>query len=254
MINHLLKPWIHPRPQYTRRILLVAMMLWCVQNTASACGYHDPTTIKTGMLNWIYPKSLYVTGAIWKSQQAGILPPPDVARLSARGSHRKFLDLLAYQRTVKALQSLGAGLDAVKSDGHKTNLSLVLVETALWTQFSDTGTHTRVEVDADGPRADDLVVVTGEPVLYALKEGQLSLLRAVELGVIRLYGTPEQISNLLDEFGTIGDLPLPAADQATQGFGGSVTTGKVVTGNTRHHGFAMPFGKRTPSSTSRVSD
>jgi hypothetical protein len=44
-----------------------------------------------------------------------------------------------------------------------------------------------------GPSSGDVVIVTDEPVIKALVEGQVAPQTARELGLIRLYGAPEAV-------------------------------------------------------------
>ena len=81
---------------------------------------------------------------------------------------------------------------------------MVLVETVLWSQFNPGGSQHKLAVDTDGPIVGDLVVVTDEPVLYAVESEDLSLSMAVESGLMKLYGDSEQINNFLNVYGAIG--------------------------------------------------
>lgn len=156
------------------------------------------------MLNWIYPNSLDVTGAIWRAQQEGLLPPPDTSRITARGKRREILDAMAFQKTERTIRALGAELGNMTPDGQVGRFSFVLVETALWTQFTVSTKHKLVAVNVGSPRDDDLVVVTGEVALFAMGRGALSLSTAVESGFVKLYGPPEQITHFLEMYGAIG--------------------------------------------------
>ena len=61
-----------------------------------------------------------------------------------------------------------------------------------------------VAVESDGPGESKLVVVTGDPVLHAMKRGELALSDAVESGLVKLYGEPEQIDGFVASYGTLG--------------------------------------------------
>lgn len=192
---------------------LLALCLVCwAQLPVAACGYRDSTNTRAGILNWVYPNSLHVRGAIWNAQEAGELPYPEADRVTAGGSDDNSPDIVAFQETERVLRALCAGLSEMTPDERKERFSLVLVETVLWSQFTLSGTQNKVDVDTDGPIVGDLVVVTDEPVLYAMVEGSLALSTAVKSGLVKLYGQPEQVNHFLELYGTIGGKALPASN------------------------------------------
>lgn len=178
---------------------------------ALACGYHDPDSVsfKTGVLNWMYPDSLHVHAPIWRAQKAGVLPQYDKSRMMAGGAHRKFLDVLAYRRTARALKALGAAIGNLSPAGRPQRFSMVLVESALWAQFVLSPEEKILEIDAGGPNEGDLVAVTGEPVIYAMRKGKLSLAEAVESEMLKLYGEPGEIDRFLAAYGDVGAETMP---------------------------------------------
>lgn len=189
--------------------LIFGLGLGVLQHS-TACGYHDPTMLAVGALNWHYPDSLHVTGAIWDAQQAGTLPMPDKERIVARGKQRELLELVAYQKTRRSIRALDAAIHKVDVEHSSETFSLVLVETALWSNFKNGENRKPVAVDVDGPGDGDLVVVTGEVALLAIASGTLDLSHAVGEGLVKLYGAPEQVTFFLKQYGTIGVEPLPA--------------------------------------------
>ena len=199
-------PSLHGVSIWIACLVVLCLGRW-FQPPVSACGYHDPTTVRKGVLNWIYPNSLYVTGAIWRAQQEGKLPPPDTARITARGKRRQILDAMAYQKAERAIRALGAELGETTPDGRVGKFSIVLVETVLWTRFRLSSKHKLVAVDVGGPSDGDLVVVTGEPALFAMRNRTLPLSTAVESGFVRLYGRPEQVDDFLKTYGALGSPP-----------------------------------------------
>lgn len=178
---------------------------------ALACGYHDSASVsfKTSVLNWLYPNSLHVYAPIWRAQEAGALPPYEISRWVATGSERKLLDALAYEKVDRALRALGAGIGETAADKWMQQFSLVLVESALWTRFAVSHIQQIVDVNMSGPGEGDLVVVTGEPVIFAIGKGKLTLSAAFDSEMLKLYGEPEQIDNFLVAYGTVGSQPLP---------------------------------------------
>ena len=190
---------------YRHRLLMAALAIsCCIELSASACGYHDPQQVRIGSLNWIYPNSLHVNGAIDDAQREGILPSDDdFERISARGPYREQLDALAFQKTVRALRQLGKILQTRGGDG----FSMVLVETALWSTFPPAGSGQSVQIDVESLRKDDLVLVTGEPVVLALIQGDITLSEAYKSGFVKLYGTQEQISRFFATYGEADPQP-----------------------------------------------
>jgi hypothetical protein len=153
------------------------------------------------MLNWLYPNSLHVYAEIWRAQRAGELPSPDAAQGSP---DQRAPDLIAFEQAAHALKTLGDRFGSAASDVTSERFSLVLVESVLWTQFEFSGADQRVDIDASGPAKDDLVLVTGEPVLYAMESNTLTLSSAVETGLLKLYGDQARIEHFLSVFGDVG--------------------------------------------------
>jgi hypothetical protein len=69
-----------------------------IGGVAHSCGYHDPVDLARGMLNWVYPNSLYVRTAVWQAEDAGILP---------KRASEPSKDLFAYHRIAIAMRSFG---------------------------------------------------------------------------------------------------------------------------------------------------
>jgi hypothetical protein len=160
---------------YWGAILLTAVLVR--PTTAEACGYHDPSVIARGVLNWTYPKALYVGTAVWQAEASGVLPRPTQT------------DLFAYQRTVRHLQTLGERLRRSRiAHGQDRSFSMVLLDSMLWTRFAVVPEGYAVEVHADGPAAGDVVLVTHGKVIQALAEGTFDAALAEKHGLLRLYG------------------------------------------------------------------
>jgi hypothetical protein len=191
-------------PAMGGRCLLIVLLVFFAHSAVQACGYHQ-ATVRIGILNWFYPNSLHVTGAIWKAQQAGELPWPDTERMMATGPYRKALDAAAFGKIQQALRNLGAAMGQMTPGDHTERFSLVLVEQALWSRFTLGRTWQGVVIDAGGPGDVGLVVVTGEPVIHAMVRGDLALSAAVGSGMVKLYGDTGLIDQFLSTFGGIGN-------------------------------------------------
>jgi hypothetical protein len=173
-----------------------------------ACGFHTSQSLSQTLLNLRYPDALHVNGAVWSAQQAGSLPL-DRKRLRATGAERKLRESRAFLETSRSLYALGASFERADPEETRPDVALVLIETMLWTRYPNDG---EIEPHVSGPEPADLVVVTDEPVVRAVGDGQLAVAEAMEQGLIRLYGPPEQALAFAERFGDLGAEPLPAVD------------------------------------------
>ena len=144
---------------------------------ALACGYHNPSAMARGLMNIAFPKSLYVSTAVWQAQKSGVLPPRP--RKPAK-------DLFAYQRAVSDVQNLGSRL--VVPDGATAPFTVVLLNKMLWTRFEPGSEGYSAAVHVKGPETGDAVLVTEAEVVKALVEGMLDIKTAERHGLFRLYG------------------------------------------------------------------
>ncbi|WP_031195033.1 hypothetical protein [Mesorhizobium sp. L103C119B0] len=163
-----------------------------------ACGYDSPQTASQGFLNWLYPDSLYVVGAISKEVAAGRLP---VANFDQTGpdlfGHR-------FKLTATALEQFGDMLRAASPGPAQPSVSLVVVEPMLWTRFDQGPEGLRTTVHVTGALRGDLVLVSGEAVLTEIASRRLTFGQAVKRGVVRLYGTAPQIAQFLLSYSDVG--------------------------------------------------
>ena len=49
---------------------LIATVAVAAAPAAGACGYHDPTTVSRGMLNWVYPNAPLCANGRWQAEDA----------------------------------------------------------------------------------------------------------------------------------------------------------------------------------------
>jgi hypothetical protein len=194
----------------TRGVLLLAALL-AGAPAAQACGYHDPSSINLGMLNWSYPDALHVRTAVWMAQRDGALARTDQP---AQGDP-EMATIGAMLRLRETTLKLGAWRDrasATLAGRPVPSFSIVLIDTMLWARFEQAGGKLEVTPHADGPASGDVVIVTDEPVIGALLEGQITPQEARERGLVRLYGTPRSIENvesLLDHMAPPGPSAMP---------------------------------------------
>ena len=91
----------------------------------------------------------------------------------------------------------------------RSSVAVVLTQTMLWTRYPAGG---GIKPHVAGPESGDLVVVTDDPVVRTIADGRLTVSEAMENGLIRLYGTPEQERAFAESYGELGAEPLPAAN------------------------------------------
>jgi hypothetical protein len=161
----------------------------CASPAAPACDFHEPSAMARGMMNWAYPDSLHVSTAVWRAQSAGALEGDAVAQ----GPH-----MLAYARTAFELRRLSKLLDDARGSGARASLAVVLLGPMLWSRFESVGGSVILEVHAEGPAPGDAVVVTEAPVVAALVTGRLGARDAIEIGVVRLYGSDAAVKSAHD--------------------------------------------------------
>lgn len=170
------------------RCLVAAVGLAAASTAAMSCGFEDPSSVSgvRGMLNFIYPKSLYVVSAVWRAQAEKIISRDDrPAAVKA---------LLGYQQAVAKLGLLRDRLAAPSDKGEKPAFAIMLIGPALWTRFEPKGEGLAMTPHVGGPAPGDVVVVTDEPVIAALVDGRLTAAAAGELGLVRYYGATEAVS------------------------------------------------------------
>jgi len=178
--------------------LTASLMAAAAASEGRACGYDSPQTASQGFLNWLYPDSLYVIGAISREVAAGRLP---VANFDQTGP-----DLFGrrFRLTATALEQFGKMLRAASPGLSQPSVSLVVVEPMLWTRFDQGPDGLRTTVHVSGAQPGDLVLVAGEAVITEIAARRLTFGQAAERGVVRLYGPAPQIARFLFSFSNVG--------------------------------------------------
>lgn len=158
----------------------VASLLALGGGAASACGFEDPNSaaFQRGMLNFAFPKALWVSTAVWQAQAEGLLAP-DRASAANRA-------LLGFRRASDALSAVAKELDA--ENAGLPDFTLVMIGPMLWTRFAEQGGVFTATPHVKGPVKGDVVVVSDEPVIIAMARGRLDGGAALDYGLIRLYG------------------------------------------------------------------
>ena len=185
----------------TRIFILGTLVTW-PPSDAAACGYHDDVSLARGVLNWVYPDALHVVGAISMAIAERRLP----AGSAVRGGPGP----LGYHGTVRTLDQHAQQLRMYSDEMLPPTFSLLLIEPMLWTRFVSDGGDARTQVHVSGPQAGDLVVISGEQVIRAVANNGLTIGEAYRSGLIRLYGTNEQVRSFLTLYDHVGSLrPAP---------------------------------------------
>ncbi|ACP21961.1 hypothetical protein NGR_b04990 (plasmid) [Sinorhizobium fredii NGR234] len=210
------------RHVYVTRLFLLSLAATLSPSASSACGYHDDVTMARGLLNWVYPDALHVLGSISAAIAAHRLPPP------APAARAPDLFGAKYGKTVRSLERLGRGLGATSGGMRGPPVAVVLIEPMLWARFEPGGAG-RTRVHVTGPEPDDLVLVSGESVIGEIASGRLTIGKAHEIGLIRLYGSAAQQAQFLLAYEQVGRQPLPvtagkAASSKSPAFAAPATT------------------------------
>ncbi len=166
-----------------------------------ACGYENPAAVATGALNLSFPDALHVGTAIWQAQSEGLLPRTD----TSAPADSVMAQQAALWEVMRLLDRLRGQLEAADERGTRPALALVFVSSVLWTRFADIDGRVGTQMHASGPGEADVVIVTEPLVLRALVEHRLDAMRAIERGLLRLYGETGQVAaarNWLQRMGT----------------------------------------------------
>lgn len=173
---------------------LVASLAFCLLPGVSApCGYHSPSA--AGLLNAVFPKSLYVRTAVWQASRAGDL---------AHGAE----DASRFERErerMGALRAFASELAQTHSSGKLPAVAIVTVSDFVWMRVDARSADGSPQFDTHGPLAGDVVIVTDVPVLVALARSALDPADAETLGLMRFYGAQaavESVRNVLHAQGS----------------------------------------------------
>jgi hypothetical protein len=179
---------VAPRSGSPIAALALAAVLGAAAAPAAACGYHGGSGLGLGMLNLAFPDALHVRTAVWMAQQDGTLARPAASPEAPDEASARLLAMLRYRETVQSLDALRARLERARDGAPAPSFSMVLIGSLLWTRYDASAAQVAMSAHVDGPRRDDVVLVTDAPVVAALVDGRLSPAAARERGLIRLYG------------------------------------------------------------------
>lgn len=158
------------------RIAAAAALLGATAS-ASACGFDG---LLGDQFSAQHPKSLPVAFAINDSVVARIVDRGALAPIQAGPK--------GYWRAMTRLGHFASLLAETAEPGKLADVSVLLIDSRLWTRLRAGAAGYELEPHARGPAPGDAVVVTNEFILAAVTEGRLSARRALEIGVVAVDG------------------------------------------------------------------
>ncbi len=167
--------------------------LVAVSGAAWPCGLHDASSLAAlrGFLNVAYPNSLYVGTAIWQAQLAGALPRDDLApQDDLTPETRGMMRLVQVNALIRALAVQLGSAGAARA---RPPVSVVMVGPVLWSRLEPQGETVLAKIHVAGPQQGDVVIVTDTPVLRALVNGEMAFAKALDVGLVRLYGEQAKV-------------------------------------------------------------
>lgn len=173
--------------------LAVGALGLAAAGAAWPCGFEDPNSVASqrGMMNLAFPKSAWVRTAIWQAQMAGDLPRDALAqRDDLTPQARGMLQLI---RATRLLKTLAARSGNAPDAAEQPAVAIVLMGPMLWTRIEPQNGGAQLRTHASGPVAGDVVLVTDTPALEAIVGAGMGFERALELGLVRLYGPAAQV-------------------------------------------------------------
>lgn len=188
-----------------------------------ACGIHDPTLLARGIMNHVYPDSLHVIGAVQRAKQSGDLPMSGVSHTSKigrqhPGESREAVRARTFENSLNVLYALGLAISERSDGAQRQGITLVVLDSMLWTRYSSDYGDVRQGLHIKGPASGDVVLVTDTSVVEAIQAGLITIERAIDIGVMRVYRDQGDTDGVLDRIASIGATPLPHAQVAMNPF------------------------------------
>jgi hypothetical protein len=192
------------------KFALAAALLAPNYGTARACGFENPALIQKGMLNWIYPKSLYVDTAVWQAQQAGLLP-----REETLAEKKSLLVNPGYSRAVRTLKGYAGGIGA-GNGSEAGSVAIMFFEAMFYARISFGPEGVGLDPHIAGPGKDEPLLITHRVVMEAIRTGKLGLDDAIAMGLIRTYGDQSRIDQAVERLRLVA-FATPVADLGPTG-------------------------------------
>lgn len=171
----------------------VGALALAAAGAAWPCGFEDPNSVASqrGMMNLAFPKSAWVRTAVWQAQMTGDLPRDALAQRDDLAPQA--IGTLQLMRATWLLKALAARLDKVPDVDDRRALAVVLMGPMLWSRIEPQLAGAPLRTHVSGPEVGDVVLVTDTPALEALVGAGMGFERALELGLVRLYGPEAQV-------------------------------------------------------------
>lgn len=176
------------RPGPGPALAAVWLMLTCSASATLACGYHGAMGER---LSAMHPGSVQVAVALRRAADSGVVDGKALDDIGRRPA--------LYLETVRRLHAFKRAINrASGANGTAVvpSFTVGFVESGLWTRFSRGEAGLRIEVHTEGPGVGETVILTGEPVLAALLDGDLPISEAMAQSLILLDGDPQSQSAL----------------------------------------------------------
>nr|WP_314901464.1 hypothetical protein [uncultured Deefgea sp.] len=162
-------------------ILATALLISSTQPVI-ACGYDGQIN---NPFTQAYPGSLSVALATRTAVEKSVINP--VSPLSGQAG---------FDRSVRWLQQLR---ERLQQNGFSGSVSVLLIDSGLWSQYSDQGTQIaaatdllqsietlKLQIHAQAPSANEAVLITSEATLAALLSGEIKFENATLAGLVRM--------------------------------------------------------------------
>jgi hypothetical protein len=180
---------------HVQRSMAIACLALVAAGAARPCGFENPDSVagQRGVMNLAFPKSAWVSTAVWQAQKAGDLPLDALPRRDdltpqARAS-------LQLMRATWLLKNLAKRLDVAPGAANRPAIAVVLMGPMLWSRVEprDGAVAARAQIHVGGPEPGDVVLVTDTPAIEAIVGAGMRFERAQQLGLVRLYGSAAQV-------------------------------------------------------------
>lgn len=178
-----------------RHRVAIACLGLVAAGTAQPCGFEDPSSVagQRGIMNLAFPKSAWVSTAVWQAQKAGDLPPSTPAlRNDLTPQARASLQMM---RATGLLKGLATRLDVPPGAADRPPIAIVLMGPMLWSRIEPRNGDiaARAQIHVSGPESGDVVLVTDTAAIEAIVGAGMRFERAQELGLVRLYGNAARV-------------------------------------------------------------
>lgn len=169
-----------------KEILLVLSCFLVLMVDVQASGFHSDEFLIKVAVNLDYPDGLHVEGKVWKAQQQGDLPLPDMKRLSSQGEERRVLNEILFKQIVDALESFGELLETKDVNEGYSSITVLLVDEMMWNIFASNKGETTLYSDMPGSGTGELVIITESTVMLEIAKKSLSIDQAMKMGIMRM--------------------------------------------------------------------